>query len=256
MVAYDWKAQDRLIDRFQLEIHADRNFFMSRDWKKVWSLSKEIQESFKSIRYPTREQRQAAWERFQALRSEAAQAEEDERKQCVRRSADHRAHIIRLANLGTPKWHDNFFLLTFDDLKAFGAELKKAGEYLSEYKLEMIAEHKNECFAAIRSAREELNAWFEKVKAARTQRAQEWKARAQLRIEKNRARYAEKAAALQRMESKAQELRRNIATAWNQGYIERASGWLLELEEKINNLKNFLREIENWIEEDKSKLAR
>jgi hypothetical protein len=42
------------------------------DWRPVWNLAKEIQEAFNSgIRYPTKELRQRAWLRFNALRDEA-----------------------------------------------------------------------------------------------------------------------------------------------------------------------------------------
>jgi hypothetical protein len=43
------------------------------DWRPVWNLAKEIQEPFNSgIRYPTKELRQRAWLRFNALHDEAS----------------------------------------------------------------------------------------------------------------------------------------------------------------------------------------
>ena len=247
----DWKELDKLIERFEFLVQAGRpgSFsFVSRNWGDIWALAKRIQDAAKVTRYPTREERQAAWERFQSLREEASRDANAERERLAGRSADHKAEILRLARRGTRKFLD---VPTHELLKAFAEELGRGRQYLSDHKQEMTKEDKDECFEALREAQDDLDANF---KQRREEAAEEWRKKVQANLEKNQELLRAKEAQLAHMEASAQELRGNIASAWNPGYAERASGWLEELEEKIRGLEEFIEKIKEWIEDGENKL--
>lgn len=245
-----WKELDSLIERFEFIVHADRSpyFFINRNWSEVWSLATKIQEAARVTRYPTREQRQAAWERFQSLREEAQRDADAGRERLAGRSADHKAEILRLARRGTLKLLD---VPDHETLKAFAAELQSGRRYLSDHKQEMTREDKDECFEALREAQADLDANFNQ---RREEAAEERRERIQANLEKNRELLNAKEAQLEHMEERAEELRANIAGAWNPGYAERASGKLEELEEKIEGLEDYIEKIKEWIEEGENEL--
>src|SRR5260221_2873186 len=88
-----------------------------QDWKPVWSLAKEIQEGFNSgVRYPTKELRQAAWERFNGLRNEASKRADSERDSLRSRSEYHKSIIFSECNgIGYSRVTDALFF--FDNTK-------------------------------------------------------------------------------------------------------------------------------------------
>ncbi|MGH8576424.1 MAG: hypothetical protein ACREXX_12190 [Gammaproteobacteria bacterium] len=51
------------------------------DWKAVWSEIKEIGGSFKGSRFPTKEEHQAEWDKFQSLVARVKRMQEEERSQ-------------------------------------------------------------------------------------------------------------------------------------------------------------------------------
>src|SRR5690606_7589262 len=64
----DW--QDILTDINQLERLVEKYDEQSRNGKDIWTLKNQIFESFKSTRFPTKEERQDAWSRFQSIITE------------------------------------------------------------------------------------------------------------------------------------------------------------------------------------------
>ena len=71
----DWRELDRAISELELLMPADRG----GSWKPFWSKSQEIQKVFNSkIRYPTLDERTAAWNRFNELRDSAKQSRDQQ----------------------------------------------------------------------------------------------------------------------------------------------------------------------------------
>jgi uncharacterized phage infection (PIP) family protein YhgE len=62
MTAFDL---DRLIDEFQRSL--ERLDSKGGDTRELWNRQKEISESFREVRFPTREEHQKSWVRFQGL---------------------------------------------------------------------------------------------------------------------------------------------------------------------------------------------
>ena len=47
-----------------------------------------------------------------------------------------------------------------------------------------------------------------------------------------------------------------MSSAWSDGYRERVEGWIDEEEHAIDDIEAQIRQVEDWLEEDRSKLRR
>jgi hypothetical protein len=145
-------------------------------------------------------------------------------------------------------------LVTVDELKALGANLKQAGERLHNHKDEMFGEHKQECFKAIQDMREVHQAWWDSSKQQRAQNHEDWIARRRANLEKLYSMHQKATGALAKARAHADELREQIASAWNDDFRERAEGWLAEEEDRIRDIESSVERIEEWIREQEDKL--
>lgn len=66
-------------------------------WKDVWGSIRDIGQTFKIVRYPTREEKNAAWKRFQEIVTEVKEGQEQYRQACEREATDLREKIERFA---------------------------------------------------------------------------------------------------------------------------------------------------------------
>jgi hypothetical protein len=70
LLKMEWTALDRLIIELEKILAAGA----PQGWREFWDKAREIQEGFNArVRYPTKEDWQAAWERFNALRNRASE---------------------------------------------------------------------------------------------------------------------------------------------------------------------------------------
>ena len=141
-----------------------------------------------------------------------------------------------------------------EEMKCLGRKLKDAGQMLSRHKGEMFGEHKQECFSGIQEMRKVHDAWWEMLTQHRSQSFEERQARTRANLEKNYEQHRKAAAALESCRAHADELRDQIASAWNDDFRSRAEGWLAELEDKIRDIESSLERIEGWIRENESRL--
>lgn len=255
----DWETLDRLIDEFEgmIDSKLGREFpplgflFSGPSWKDIWAKAAEIQAGFKGMRYPTKAQRDEAWERFNSLRDEASRRNQDESNNRRWKSESHRSTILREIESARPRTLFGFDPPDIEDMKALGQVLREAGQMLSRYKGEMLGEHKQECFEAIQDMRQVHDAWWEELDRARYKKRQEREARIRNNLERNYERHRKATQALESCRSHADELRSQIASAWNDNWASKAEGWLSELEDKIADIERSIEQIEEWIREDK-----
>jgi hypothetical protein len=229
-----------------------RPFLWVTNWDRVEALIGEIAEAFKSVRYHTVAERQAAWERFADIRQDARERRSNERTAFAERSKSHRDTILHEVRASTAlPGH------TRDDkewMKRHGRRLSAASQYLTDHKTEMRAADKNECFGAIAAERAEHEAWWEEYKRQAQERADDHHSRVVANLERNRERYQRVAESLERAENHADDLRSQIASAWSESFVARASDWLAEAEARCDGLRQRLAEIESWIAEDERRL--
>lgn len=260
----DWKTLNNLIDEFEGMIDSKLGRGLSGivgvviptclTWKDIWAKASEIQNGFKGIRYPTKAQRDEAWQRFNSLRDEASRRNQDESDNRRWKSDSHRSDILRQIESARPTTFFGFDPPDVNDMKALGQVLREAGQMLSKYKGEMLGEHKQECFEAIQDMRKVHDAWWAELDRARYRRRQEREARIRNNLERNYERHRKATQALAYYRSRADELHSQIATAWNDSWASKAEVWLSEIEDKITDIERSIEQIEEWIREDEEKL--
>jgi hypothetical protein len=259
----DSQGLDRLISKLD-EIMPDDPGFLGigarrQDWRPFWALAKEVQQGFNSgVRYPTKQLRQEAWKRFNALRHEGKRRADCESGHLKAKSKQHRGHIFReCRGIGWSAFSDNLFFFdrtTVDDMKARGRYLANVMRYFSEHKLEMLGEDKTACHERIQEVKEEHERFWNQYREAKNARRGERAQRRRDNLEKNREKYRNAASALERFRDKASELRDKISESSSEKWIGIWSGWLSETETKIDDIEAQLRRIDEWIEEDERRL--
>ncbi len=230
-----------------------------QDWRPFWTLTKEVQEGFNSgVRYPSKALRQAAWERFNRLRSEASRRANWERTHLQARSKIHRDSIFSdCQGIGWSAFSDTIFFFdptTVSDMKARGRYLANVRKYFTNHKHEMLGEDKKACYQRIREIQEEHERFWAQHKRGIELRKNERAERCRDNLAKNRGKYRHTATALERFRERAAELRGKISSSTSDKWIEIWSGWLSETESKIDDIEAQLRRIDEWIEEDERRL--
>lgn len=238
------------------------------DWEPVFALMKEIRADFNNkVKFPTRDERETAWQTFCSLRSEA---HETSRRRNAERS-DYRMIEINY-ELGEAYW--NAFddeigdMITFytaqttkEIMKGKGRHLYQAGQLLSKYKHEMTREHKDEVFERIKEIREQHDIFWGRYREYQEDRQREFeqkrdnaRERIEANLEKNREQLRKAEEALERQKDHRRDLEEQIASAWSDNFRDRAEGWLDEANDKIADIEASIERIEGWIEEGRDKL--
>jgi len=154
-------------------------------WKDVWDEIKSIGQAFKESKFPTAQDRQVAWNRFQSIIANVKACQERAKEiveERVRESEYHLEQILSYAERATPssgsadvilaictgglsvliKEGINAILGPFDDrkfeLQKCNEAMKEGWEYLSKNKTKMLGNHKREAFNALKSASDSLTA--------------------------------------------------------------------------------------------------
>jgi hypothetical protein len=248
------------------------------DWDHIFELCGEINEHFKNVRYPSKNERDIAWQRFFNLRNNAYSVRKE---QTFSRSKDFYNEIMgRLDNADYNAIGDfivghimSFGLLkeTVEDMKSKGRALGNIGSYFKSVKHEMIGEHKaniHERMIEVRqhhdnfwgqhkSYREENARLYEerkRVKQEKEEKSMKIKAQIEGNIETNIGKRDNAKDALERFERKRYDLESKIYESHSDNWKTKAEGWLDELNDKIRSIEDQIRRFESWIEEDRNKL--
>ena len=95
----DWKRLDQQIDELEGLIPSVEPFEWIRvkeTWAPVWEQCKLIQDGFRTTRYPSVDDRHAAWNRFQGLRLQASEKRRWEDEAFARRSEPYRDMVLEI----------------------------------------------------------------------------------------------------------------------------------------------------------------
>ncbi|MDH4185066.1 MAG: hypothetical protein OEV92_12640 [Nitrospinota bacterium] len=259
----DWKELDGLINELERMIDSklNRGIYLvtvlvpsSVTWGHIWAKAAEIQDGFKGVRYPTKDQREEAWGRFNSLRNDASRRNQEEHDRRRSLSETHLSAILHQVSNARPAK----FIIAHPDvneMKDLSHILHEAGQMLSERKGEMLPEHKQESFAAIQEMKKGHDAWWESLKDAQHQRRQERESKIRENLAKNYERHRKATDALSRYQSAAEDLRSQIATAYSEDWASKAEGRLSKLEDKIADIERSIEQFEEWIREDEGKLS-
>src|SRR5579884_3750687 len=91
------RYQDLDIAICNLEERAGTAAESGRGWKEIWASIKAISEAFRDARYPTKAERQNAWDRFQEIVGGVKGAQHSQREQAAesQRSMERRIRQLR-----------------------------------------------------------------------------------------------------------------------------------------------------------------
>jgi uncharacterized membrane protein len=227
---------------------------VTRDYGDFWRHAKNIVQLFKSLKPIRKEDREELWERYSSLCDETKQTQDNEfqEKQCT--SERHKRDILSEVSSAAVQDLFGFDPPDIEEMKSYSQKLKNARRMLSDYKLEMIGEHKQECFGEIQERQREHDAWWEGLRKHKSQKHEEFQARVRSNIEKNKEMLDKATAALESHRRAADNLRDKISDSHSDGWISKAEGWLSDLEDKINDIEESIIRIQNWIKEGEDKL--
>lgn len=263
-------------------------------WKPIWDSIRVIGSSFKGTRYPTRAEKDQAWQRFQGLveRVKAAQAHgQQQRSEIADASERWRNKIRAVAYAATPPsgWEESIYALTFglvenvirgavnallpgpetDETKVMllrcSEKLREGWDLLSEYKTEMLGRHKKEAFDALTDAQTKLDvAWgrwkeakertWEAHREQKREKRETFEHRVHANIEKLEERMERLSGVLRHKESHLDDLQEKRSSARSDEFRDRVDGWIEEEVDAIRDIRSKIEEIEGWIEEERSKL--
>lgn len=255
-----------------------------RNWKEVWNNIRSVNQSFKSVSYPSRLDKDSAWERFQEIvqRMKAYQEEvqvkrEHQQEEWARRveiSKRHREEIITQAELGQAQnlaadlfggLIDGFVeaVADFSTLGLFNVEssaewqrlhyrserMSEVWHLFAEYKQEMFPSDKQEVFQRLTELQMELDdAWrkFKEVCNEARQRARE--AQQQAFEERQRA-WQEK------IQAETDVLEERLSQEHEK--LERREEHLEKLEDMLDDARgdDYRERVEEWIAEEEERIG-
>jgi hypothetical protein len=273
----DYRALDRMIDTLQTTVENDAP--QKGYWKALWSFVGEIKAGFSGVRYPTREEQQAAWQRLDQLvtkareRSEREKQEREERQKAweskVEQSERARgrlesklggtrpvndlermiatvvlAPLIVLENmlravLGLERLDE-----IHEDLKHCSAALKESWAFFGENKGDMLPADKHAAYDQLNKAQDRLNdawgRWKEAKNRFHEERRRQWKERQDYWHE--------------RIEANIEKLGVKLDKAENA--LEQSKAHLAKLESDYESAwsDKFKERCQEWIDEENSRI--
>lgn len=285
----NWERLDKKIESLDSAINYASGLFTSFNsyqWKEIFDLCGEIHQDFKSIRYPTKEGRSIAWQKFFDLRNKAFQ---EKNRQIKGLSSTRKNEIYDMLRYTEYDWLGDLLIgkiLSFglletkvEDMKWAGSKLKEAGAYFKSVKLEMTREDKAEVFLRFSDIRSSHNLFWSRYKEisqvnyertkierekARHEKQRDWEEKQEKsrrirgsienNISKNKEKLDKATNALEKIKDSRRNLRDKISESYSDNWKRKAEGWLDEMDDKINDIEASIERIRGWIAEDQNKL--
>ena len=263
--------------------------FGKPDWKSIWQQVKITGNSFKGSKFPSKDEREDAWTRFQKLVEDIKEVQAEDQKKWEKKkekSAQIRNMILAKADAARPVDTDianliltlatggvNLLLETImgpfdeekDHLKSCSKQLQKGWDMLRENKEEMLGKDKGVAFDELNKTKEILDRRWESYKIER-QRAydnyqqiqankrQAWKDKIESNIKNLEERREKLSHVLSHKEQHLSELYEKLRDAWSDDFRSRVSDWIEEEKSNIRDIEQKLRNIEDWIYENRDQL--
>lgn len=231
-----------------------RTPLIDRDYGSFWNHVKSINEMFKELKPLRRNDRERLWSYFSSVCDETKRIQMEERQERGYKSKYLKNEIMSDIHSAEVQDLFGFDPPDVEEMKRLSQVLKSARETLSEKKYDMLSGDRQECYNFINEVQRSHDAWWDGLKRHRSEKREEFQQRLRSNLERNKEKLEKANNALSHCESRAEKLRDDISSAWNDEWASKAEGWLSELEDKINDIKESIERIERWIEEDEAKL--
>lgn len=263
--------------------------FGKPDWKTIWNQIRITGQSFKGSRFPTKEEHEIAWNRFQKLVSDVKaqqvqnqkgwEKKKDEserlRDMIVSRARSARPYDSGLADViltiatGGANLLLNAIMGPFDEekqmLKSCSERLQEGWAMLRDNKEKMLGKDKGIAFEALNETKEILDRRWDRYKRERqrawdeyhrerSNRRHNWEQKIESNIRALEERREKLNGVLAHKERHLDELHDKLREAWSDDFRSRVSDWISEEESSISDIREKLRNIEDWIYENKDKL--
>jgi hypothetical protein len=265
-----WQEQDARIDELARIIPPAQFPIMGHweryDWGPCHALMKEIGINFKGLRYPTPQERQAAWERYRALREEADSRLENERSGFRGQSEWYcEAVLAECSGISYSPVEDlliPFDTATADKVRHWGTLLQKAIDYYGTVKHRMLREHKERCWEKFDEVRASHRHFWAQLNQARDERRAAYNERKATTIEKiraNRDRNTERLEKLQAARDRVSSHKEEIQAKLDETTSEKWQGifqeWIDQDEQSLDDIDAKIDRIQGYIDEDEQKLG-
>lgn len=267
---------ERLLDTLESLIEEAEG--RGKNWRDVWVEIKNIGRAFKDSRFPTAQDRQLAWNRFQSLVARVKARQEQAKRAVegrIQESERHLDRILSYASSATPSSElaDVLFAVVtgglsvvvqagleailgpFDErkleLQKCSQALKQGWAYLSQNKGDMLGKHKKEAFEALSKASDSLGAAWDTWKTGRQRAVEHYRSQKQAARE---ARQAKREAWETRMRENISKLEDRLSRL--ESALERRRGNLSRLEDMRSSARSdaYRERVENWISEEREKI--
>jgi len=248
-------------------------------WRDVWSEIKNIGQGFKEVRFPSPQERQAAWKRFQGIvgrvktsQQRASEAVEKNFRESERHLEQLRSYawkatpssgsadaIIAIATGGLSVLVQaglDAILGPFDErkleLQRCNEILKEGWAYLSDNKGEMLGKHKKEAFDALSKASDSLGSAWDMWKTGRQEAADHYRSQKREAWEARQAKH-------EAWETRTRERLANLEDRVSrlEGVLEHKRSNLSKLEDMRDSAHSdtHRERVDGWIEEERDKIA-
>lgn len=262
------------------------------DFKALWGQIRETGTAFKGVRFPTREEHEQAWSRFQTLVQEIREKQNELRSKFDQRresSQKLRDSLIRHAEDALPNSGLGDLMLalatgglsvvlemTLDallgpydkrkqELLQASDALRAVWDEFGSRKSELLRNDKDTVFEALKNEQQKLDDLWSQYKAERQaamdkfyggkrRRHEEWRERTLGNIRNNQEREVRLDGVLAHKRRHLDSLYERLSDARSDSYRERVTGWIGEEVSAIREIERKIDEIRGWISEDLAKL--
>jgi len=247
-------------------------------WKDVWSEIRSIGQEFKESRFPTVQDRQTAWSRFQSIVARVKACQEQAMHEIEGRVGESERHLEQIRSYAweaTPSSASADALLAiftgglsvlvkegvqailgpFDErkleLQRCNKAMKEGWAYLSENKTAMLGKHKQEAFNALKNASDSLEAAWDAWKRGRREAIDRFRAEKQAAWEARKA----------KQETWETKMRENISTLEERlGRLESALDHRESNLSKLEGMRDsawsdsYRERVDGWIDEEQERI--
>jgi len=263
--------------------------FGKPDWKAIWNQIRITGQSFKGARFPTKEEHEGAWDKFQKLVSNVkAQQAQDQKGWEKKKDESERLRDMIVSRARAAQPYDSGLadvILTiatggvnllldaimgpFDEekqmLQSCSERLKEGWALLHDNKEKMLGRDKGIAFEALNETKEALDRRWDRYKRERqrawdeyqrerSEKRHNWEHKIEANISALEVRREKLNAVLAHKERHLDELHDKLSDARSDDFRSRVSGWISEEESSISEIREKLRNIEDWIYENRDKL--
>lgn len=231
-----------------------RNDF-KRQYREFWNHAKRISELFKTMKPLVRDDRDRLWSKFNDICNEVKRNQKQERLEQQVYSKVKRNLIeerIKQAYFSADPSHDPVYLSEASRLLNEALEMMKSGPSESDTKL--LKEDREILWGMWQEAKEKLRYARQEIREQERKKYEERQMRRNELIQRWTDLVSKNEGVIARLQEQIDRLEDEVSNARSDEYADRVRGWIEEKYQKIRDINETNRELEDKIESVKSKM--